>query len=321
MLGSSLRAHCVEKRGLGLTGRTIGILALLLFAAPALSGFASAGEASTLCDETALAGIPPRAPDAMTGSEFASRIDAMSEDDREQAMETELLAGNMPAFLMRLAPVTLGGTSRDGRSVQVTVCVFPDYLAIGSDRDFVYVPMRLATALTVASRYGFAIPTVRMVDAIYAQSAVHLVPQPLPAGDRMRSTAYYLHHSELIDGQRNALGAATGVLTAGHKKDLVITNRLRRFPDRVAIYGWHRSDRDPIQPLSTVHGARYADYSHGVRLVSDVVYVDGEARSMAEVLADPQLASVVSEDGPIPELARFVAGLQAPFAGVGLASR
>jgi hypothetical protein len=70
-----------------------------------------------------------------------------------------------------------------------------------------------------------------------------------------------------------------------------------------------------------VHGARYADYSHGVRLVSDVVYVDGEPRSMAEVLADPQLASVVSEDGPMPELARFVTGLQAPFAGVGLASR
>lgn len=304
-----------------MTDRTIRLLALLLFAAPALFGVASAGQASTHCDETALAGIPPRPSGAMTGSEFASQVATMSEDDRERTIETELLAGNMPAFLMRLAPVTLRGTLRDGRSVRVTVCVFPDYLAIGSDRDFVYTPMRLATALTVASRYGFAIPTARMVDAIYAQSAVHLVPQPLPAGERMRSIAYYRHHSELIQGQRNALGAETGLLTAGHKKDLVITNRLRRFPDRVAIYGWHRSERDPIQPLSTVHGARYADYSHGVRLVSDVVYVDGEPRSMAEVLADPQLASVVSEDGPMPELARFVTGLQAPFAGVGLASR
>jgi hypothetical protein len=304
-----------------LTGRTIRVLALLLLAAPALSSVASAGEAPTPCDETALAGIPARPADAMTGSEFASRVETLSEDDREQAIETELLSGNMPAFLTRLAPVTLRGTSREGRSVRVMLCVFPDYLAIGSDRDFVYAPMRLATALTVASRYGFTIPTVRMVDAIYAQSAVHLAPQPLPAGERMRSIAYYRHHSELIEGQRNALGAQMGLLTAGHKKDLVITNRLRRFPDRVAIYGWHRSERDPIQPLSTVHGARYADYSHGVRLVSAVVYVDGEARSMAEVLADPQLASVVSEDGPIPELARFVAGLQAPFAGAGLASR
>ncbi len=63
---------------------------------------------------------------------------------------------------------------------------------------------------------------------------------------------------------------------AGHKKDVVITNRLTREQGRIAIYGWHQPTGIPIQPLSTVHGAGYADYSHGIRLVSDVVLIDGK---------------------------------------------
>ena len=40
--------------------------------------------------------------------------------------------------------------------------------------------------------------------------------------------------------------------------------KLYEFPDRVAIYGWHRPDGRPIQPLSTVHGFRYADRNNFV---------------------------------------------------------
>jgi len=104
-----------------------------------------------------------------------------------------------------------------------------------------------------------------------------------------------------------------GVLTAGHKKDLVITNRLWRFPDRVAIYGWHRGIDEPIQPLSTVHGARYADYSHGVRLVSTTICVDGKPMSLFEALEDPELAQVLSGEGPllrVTDLIRKLASLR-----------
>ncbi len=82
----------------------------------------------------------------------------------------------------------------------------------------------------------------------------------------MRSNLYLERHQQRIDEQR--FGLPLGELISGHKKDLVLSNRLRQLPDRVAIYGWHRAPGDPIQPLSTVHGARYVDYSHGVRLVS-----------------------------------------------------
>ena len=79
----------------------------------------------------------------------------------------------------------------------------------------------------------------------------------------------------------------------------MLTNRLTRQPDRLAIYGWHRPTGIPIQPLSTVHGARYADYSHGIRLVSDTMLIDGEPHSVYAVLEDPRLAPLVSDEGPI----------------------
>jgi hypothetical protein len=93
------------------------------------------------------------------------RLIGISDDEREAAIRNELLAGNVPGFLRRLQPVTLSSRGADGVTIHVTACVSPDYLAIGSDDDFLLIPMRLETALLVASRYGFTLPTRRLVDA------------------------------------------------------------------------------------------------------------------------------------------------------------
>ena len=287
-------------------------LLLLAYAVLCVPALAFAGATPPVaCSDELLQKIPARAPKAMTGSEFAHRVEALSGSDREEEIETELLAGDVPQFLRRAAPVTLRDTLPDGSNVRITVCVLPDYLAIGSDRDFLTIPMRLATALDVASHFGFTLPTSKMVDAIYEQAEVHLAPQPLPAGDQMRSTHYYWHHNQLIAEQRMTLGVPLGVLTAGHKKDLVITNRLWRYPDRVAIYGWHRGIDSPIQPLSTVHGWRYADYSHGVRLISTAICVNGKPMSIFEALADPGLSRVLSGEGPLLRVTHLISKLAA----------
>ena len=91
----------------------------------------------------------------------------------------------------------------------------------------------------------------------------------------------------------------TGPLVAGHKKDIVTTNRLKEKPNRVAIYGWHKLDGKPIQPLTIVHGDTYVDYSHGVRLVAREVLLDGRAAQIEDVLRDPALAPLLSAEGPI----------------------
>jgi hypothetical protein len=258
------------------------------------------------CAEDLGHGIPRRALDAPSGTDFLHKLAGMSDDRRESAILEELLAGNMPSFLRRSTPVHLRGHVNAGTDTEITVCVSPDYLAVGSDQSFFLVPMRLSTALEVATRFHSVLPTPRIVDAIYAQARVRLQPQPLPAGDTMRTTAYYWQHNELVRQQRTSLEDELGFLTAGDKKDLVLTNRLWALPTRVAIYGWHRQDGHPIQPLSTVHGARYADYSHGVRLVSDTAYVDGQSRSLLSLLDDPQLAATLNDEGQIHQAAQLI---------------
>jgi len=292
-----------------LNKQSINVLALActLLCLPAIT---LAATLPAVCNDGLLARIPSRTPTALTGSGFAKSIEGLSGSDREEKIEAELLSGDMPKFLRKVAPITLQGQLPNGEWVHVTVCVLTDYLAIGSDRDFLTTPMRLATALNVASQFGFTLPTSKIVDAIYDQAEVHLEPQPLPASDEMRSTDYYWHHNELIAEQRAELGVQPGVLTAGHKKDLVITNRLWRFPDRVAIYGWHRATGDPIQPLSTVHGARYADYSHGLRLVSTLIWVNGKRMPIFTALTDSQLSWVLSNEGPLPRITDLISKLE-----------
>jgi hypothetical protein len=48
-----------------------------------------------------------------------------------------------------------------------------------------------------------------------------------------------------------------------------------------------------------VHRAGYADYSHGIRLVSQKAIVDGKVRSVYDILRDPLLARVLSDEGAI----------------------
>jgi hypothetical protein len=250
--------------------------------------------------------ISPRSPSAMTGSEFAKSVSAMDRPSREQAILSQIVKGNLPDFLRRLKPVQLVQTFGERKTVTATIFVMPDYLAIGSDRDFLLMPMSWYTASEIAVKFGFILPTKKMVDAIFKQSDFHLPPDPMPAGPQMRSVAYFSEHNRMIEKQRVALGCPLGALLSGHKKDVVLTNRLGEILGRVAIYGWHRLSGIPIQPLTVVHGGNYADYSHGIRLISNVVLIDGEPRSIYEVLEDPKLATILSDEGPIRKILQLM---------------
>ena len=243
--------------------------------------------------------IPARAAQDLTGSQFAQYVSKMNSEQREETILEEISKGNLPEFLRRLVPVKLQCELTNGQSLTATIFVTPDYLAIGSDSDFLRIPMNLHTATAIAERFGFILPTRKMVDAIYMQSRYHLTPQPLPAGPQMRSTEYYSTHNQIIEDQVHAAGAPLGALVSGDKKDVVISNRLTLDLGRIAIYGWHRGPGQPIQPLSTVHGANYADYSHGIRLISEWALVNGKLQSIRELLRDPSTSRLLSDEGPI----------------------
>lgn len=262
------------------------------------------------CTLDAVATLPARPARSRSGSAFVREVLHLAGEARDRAVTEQVLSGNVPQFLRTLAPVTMSGTSPEGERIDVTICVTPDYLAVGDNTDFVRVPVGLPAAARIAADLGFHLPTTKMVDAIYAQAEVHLPPAPMPPTAQMASTDYFWRHNAMVEDQRARSGKGTRALTAGQKKDIVMSNRLLTKPGRVAIYGWHRPNGKPIQPLSTVHGARYADYSHGVRLVSDTAFVNGAPYPLAQILQDPQLSRIVSSEGPIHNPAQMLASLR-----------
>ena len=254
---------------------------------------------SDRCESNLTRAIPRRSRRSGDGAAVIGQLASVSGSARDGTVIQEVLSGNIPDFLRTLVPVTFTGDGPNGQQTRVTICVMPDYLAVGSDRDYVRVPLGLPAATRVAERFNMVLPTTRMVDAIYAQASVRLSPSPMEPGSQMASTGYFLRHNATVEGQRARSGGRLGQLVSGHKKDLVLTNRLDRNPGRVAIYGWHRRSGSPIQPLSTVHGAQYADYSHGIRLISRRAYVNGQAVDLRDLLADSRLAGLVSAEGTI----------------------
>lgn len=252
------------------------------------------------CGPALARSIPRRPSRAAGGRDVAASVNGMHGRNRDAVLIRAIEGGNIPEHLRALVPVTMSGTGPDGRRARITICVTPDYLAVGSDRDFVRTPMGLPAANRLAERFDMLLPTAEMVDAIHAQARVRLAPSPMTPGAQMESTAYFVTHNNTVEAQRRATGAALGVLVSGHKKDVVLTNRLTRVAGRVAIYGWHRGNGRPIQPLSTVHGQHYADYSHGIRLVSRTAFVNGRAVDLADLLSDRRYAGILAGgEGPL----------------------
>lgn len=246
-----------------------------------------------------ISGIPPRSNNAMTGSQFIESTRNMNRNDREKAILKEISQGNVPDFIRDLKPVTVSITDSQGKKHTAKISVMPDYLAIGSNNDYVRIPMNPVTAQKIADKTGTILPTKKMVDDIYKNAEAKMSPQPLPAGSTMMSNEYYEKHNQMVESQISSKGYTQGQLIAGHQKDVVITNRLDNKPTQVAIYGWHQNNGKPIQPLSTVHENTYADYSHGVRLVSSNITVDGKKMDIKDVLKDPELSKLLSDEGAI----------------------
>ncbi len=254
--------------------------------------------AFSLCVHAQTLRLPPRPADAPGGRSLAESLASLDREPREARLVAEVLRGNVPDFLRRLVQVTLTNTI-EGTSHRVTVFVTPDYLAVGSDADYLLTPLTPAAAQRVADATDCRLPTRRIVDAIHAAATLKLTPHPIPPSKEMVTLPIFARHNELVREQRKAALAAhpLGTLVAGQKKDLVFTPQLAAKPGKVAIYGWHRTNGVAIQPLYLGHADSWVDYSHGVRLVAKIAKLDGVDKTVAEILADPKLSVLLSDEG------------------------
>lgn len=251
---------------------------------------------------------------APTGSEFAKSIMNLPlGGPRENAIFHEVTSGNIPDFLTNFVEVS--SVSADGH--EVVFDVMPDVLCVGTNEDYLRVPMSPLTAQRIADLFLCSLPTTQMSDLIWEHAPVKVPPMPSqawgagrggPAGPAMTSTQWMVWHNDVVEESLAKLGSTDrSVLTAGHKKDVVLANRLANFPDRVTIYGWHQTNGKPIQKLQgtpphdvgTLHENTYADYSHGIRLISSTILLDGAQVQLADVLSDPKFCKLLSDEGVV----------------------
>lgn len=274
---------------------TMRILLFLILLLPSLRG---SGQVLKLRERSAT---------ALTGSAFARSISdsTLSQADRERLIYEEIRKGNVPAFYRKLVTVTDSARIGD-RVYRIEYDVLPDYLAIGSDADLFYCPMTPGLAQKVGRLTRSVLPTRKMSDRIYRAAAVKMIPEPIPPTPAMTTVPVFLEHTRLVREQRAKTISEfpLGSLVTGNKKDIVLSDKMYRDGKlRVVIYGWHQADGRPIQPLYNGHTADWADYSHGVRLISRQVRVNGRKTRIGKVLRSEKLHPLLSDEGPLEFIA------------------
>lgn len=248
--------------------------------------------------------VQSRSSEALSGSTFARSISdsTLSIEEREDRIFKEIRSGNMPAFYRNLVAVSDSIMIR-GTLHSIRYYVLPDFLAIGSDDDYFYCPVRPALAQRIADLFHCSMPTRKMSDLIYKRADVKMIPQPIPPGKAMITVPVFMQHNTLVAEQRKIAmdHYPAGKLVAGNKKDIVISNKIYS-PDgksHVVIYGWHQPGGKAIQPLYNGHDANWADYSHGMRLVQNKIWVDGKRTNIRRILKSADLHVLLSDEGPI----------------------
>ncbi|HET9651199.1 MAG TPA: hypothetical protein VFP36_03365, partial [Usitatibacter sp.] len=266
-----------------------------------------------------------RAADAPTGSAFIASLGDRKGVERENRIFEQVRAGNMPGSLLTFHTVRTSGNDRAGQRHELEYYVTPDVISIGTESDAVRIPMDPVTAQRVADLFDCLLPTARMVEQIYQAAPTKLAfIYGGYAGTNRASlqdaSASYLDHSRQIDAQ---LRRPPTILTAGHKKELVISNgyirpRLNKATGQtspapmLAFYGAYTAAGVPIQAPkngtqvmrgypSFAHEPSFVDYSHGVRLVWPTMKVDGAERRVADVLRDASLGLIIAAEAPINE--------------------
>jgi len=246
--------------------------------------------------------LPPRPPGAPSGTQFTNIISYLSLTDRENWIYSQVMNGNVPDFLRTLVPVTVSGVV-NGTNHTGLYYVTPDYLAIGTDADYFLEPMTPILAQRLCNRLGYTLPTRKMVNQIWTNAAVKLTPQPIAPSAEMIKVPVFAQHNAMVKSQRETNSFPLGALVSGDKKDVIISTKIytnfsnTNITKPVVIYGWHYTSGDPIQPLYNGHEQTYADYSHGIRLVQNAMTVDGNPTTVTNVLTDPNLAALLSDEG------------------------
>lgn len=239
------------------------------------------------------ANIPNRTDNAISGTQFGQTIlNVPATQQRDNLILQQCMQGNVPAAVRHFLPVII---SENGDVLQFNVS--GDVLSVGSDTDYLRVSLNGKSAQYLCNSWLMMMPTKKMCDAIWYDADFKVTPQSIPASLDMSNTQTLIQHNTAINNQ---IGGHSFNLLTGHKKDTVIAKHLLEDRSRIAIYGWFYPTGHPIQgpyPNTTSHSVFYQDYSQSIRLVSRNATLNGEHVDLYDILKNPSLAHLVSDEG------------------------
>lgn len=194
----------------------------------------------------------------------------------------------------------------DGHELKIQV--MEDALKIGGVR--INVSANLSQKF--ADLFDASLPTPLIADLMYLESTKRADPAPRSISSSVDSM---IKHSEEV---ARRLGPGPGLCgTVG--KHWVLSKSLETSPGRACNYGWHFKGSSyqgiagttasgasklgvqlrVIQGPGTAHDAGHSDYSQICQLISQCCWIDGIERRFSDVLKDPQMAGLVSHQGPL----------------------
>ncbi len=189
--------------------------------------------------------------------------------------------------------------------------VFSDALKVGGVRVNVSADLQQQ----IADRLGALLLTPRLADLVWQNRVVDLDPKPMSITS---STAAMIEQSNKIENAIPDSDKGQPVNTVGKHWVLVksIFSDSAKSKRKAANYGWHFQGSNfqgikgeptvslpgvrVIQGVGTVHDMSHTDYSQICQLVLRSCTVDGEERDLADIYTDPELAALVSHEGPLP---------------------
>jgi hypothetical protein len=226
-----------------------------------------------------------------TGSQFGEMLKKTTMDQkREDMIYKEVMDGNVPDFMKSFVEVKV--------SPNVSVFVQPDYMSIGSDEDFLRVPINCRTAQRIADEIGFALPTRKIVNDTWAAGTIKLAPSPKgpPYDSSMFSAEAIINFNIRVEIQRKGRFG----LVVGNSKDVICSNEIAKHPENVVIYGWIQLSSIPIQQTQgLVHLWNFSDYSQHIRYCSDTIMINSQYINYYDALRDPDIYKALSDEGII----------------------
>lgn len=186
--------------------------------------------------------------------------------------------------------------------------------------DGIYVGVGARVLQQIADLLSCSLLTPKLQDTMWMQAQTRILPYLAYDATRMQLTSWMQKATAGVDKLLADAGYVAGNLAMGIGKPWQLSNALLEHPGRAENYGLYvpkgkapgqnyfgvhaaqtvtPTDAYVLQDPGWAHGLTQDDYSELISLVSRQCEIDGKPADFSQVIQDPELAGLVSHEGPL----------------------